>query len=63
MRRWLTTGLLGGALVANYVGHRTGWWLTLCTNTRQHLSADQFDTGWDVLSAWMKTHYRNGFIH
>ena len=61
MRRWLTTGLFGVALVANYVGHRTGWWSTLCTNTRRWVPPDVFDAAWDGLSSWLKAHYRDGF--
>lgn len=61
MRRWFVTGLMAGTLVGNYVGHRTGWWDTLCTNTRRHIGPDEFDLAWDALSVWMKDHYRRGY--
>jgi hypothetical protein len=61
MRRWLTTVLLGGTLVVNYVGHRTGWWTTICTNTRSRITFRQFLVGWTLLTAFMVPHIRHGY--
>lgn len=63
MKRWLTTAVLGEFLVTNYVGHKTGWWSTLCSNTRRFISADVMDLALDAGADWLKGHYREGFPH
>lgn len=60
-QRWLTTALLGGTLAANIVGHRTGWWLTLCTNTRRYCPPGAFLAFWAALTAFLVPHYIRGF--
>jgi hypothetical protein len=45
----------------NYVGHRTGWWTTICTNARSRITFRQFLVGWTVLTAFMVPHIRRGY--
>ena len=53
-------GALLGTLGLNVMRHLSGK-STLCSFTRQHVTADQFDLIWDALTEWMKPHFRNGF--
>lgn len=57
---WLTTMLLSSFLVANVVGHETGWWKTLCTKSREWLPAWCVDVICVGLALWLPRHYRKG---
>lgn len=60
-KQWLTTAALGTTLALNFTGHKTGWWSTICTNTRRFVPADVMDEALDAGCDWLKAHYRNGF--
>ena len=54
-------GAFLGTLGYNYWRHRHGR-STLCSAARTVLPAAALDAGWDILTWWMKRHYRGGFI-